>query len=223
MGKISSLLCRELHAQALLTTVIVHIISCALLWKFTLQSLAPCQVTAAIYYSLRVETRTLKLQNGSGHLCSLLFPHFFQNSSAEGKVQGPGPQTKQECIPEGCSESCVVMAPCPWSVLCWSPVGVSRCLIVCRPLWIQVSPLEALQRPGCGWPKEERHSCSWCRVNTHRSPESGRGGSCHTAGTNKLTWSDGLKMLQWWVWIGLLKHEWLTPEKGLMLRSSISG
>lgn len=45
MGKISSLLCRELHAQALLTTVIVHIISCALLWKFTLQTLAPCQVT----------------------------------------------------------------------------------------------------------------------------------------------------------------------------------
>lgn len=38
--------------------------------------------SAVIYYSLRVETRTLKLQNGNGPLCS---PHFFQNSSVKGR------------------------------------------------------------------------------------------------------------------------------------------
>lgn len=118
--------------------------------------------SAAIYYSLRVETRTLKLQNGNGPLCSPPFPSLFPEFISEGKVQGPGPQTKQECIPEGCSKSCVVMAPCPWSVLCWPPDGPcwGQQMSVCRPLWIWVSPLEALQRPGCGWPKEKRHSCS---------------------------------------------------------------
>lgn len=77
--------------------------------------------SAAIYYSLRVETKLWNCRMAVVPFAPLPFPHFFQNSSTEGKVKGPGLQKKQECIPKGCSKSCVVMAPCPWCELCWSP------------------------------------------------------------------------------------------------------
>lgn len=105
--------------------------------------------SAAIYYSLRVETRTLKLQNGSGCLRSPPFPTLFPVSINQ--REGPrSAQTKQERIPKGCSASCVVMAPWPWPGLCWSPDGPwwSADVWLCVDLF--VSPLEAWQRSGPG-------------------------------------------------------------------------
>lgn len=124
MGKISSLLCRELHAQALLTTVIVHIISCALLWKFTLQTLAPCQVTQQpfiIFWGRKPELWNCRMEAVA--FAPLPFSHFSQSQQTEGKPWGAGPQTKGECISNGCRVSHVVMAPCTWSGLCRTHVG----------------------------------------------------------------------------------------------------
>ena len=119
MGKISSLLCRELHAQALLTTVIVHIISCALLWKLTLQTWAPCQVPQQpfiIFWGWKPELWNCRME--AVVFAPLPFSHFSLSQSAEGKLWGPGPQMKAECISKGCGVSCVVMALCSRLGLC---------------------------------------------------------------------------------------------------------
>lgn len=107
MGKISSLLCRELHAQPLLTTVIVHIISSALLWKFTLRTLAPCQVTQQpfiIFWGRKPELWNCRMEVVA--FAPLPFSHFPQSRSGEGKLWGPGPQVKGECISKGCTGFC---------------------------------------------------------------------------------------------------------------------
>lgn len=118
----------------------------------------------------------------------LPFPYFFQSPSTEGKVQGPAPQTKQECIPKGCSVSRVMMAPCPWSGLCWShdaPCSGQQMSDCVQTSLDPLSSLETLQKlghggvsAGVGGPSREGTAAVWCRVNTHRGPESGRGGSC---------------------------------------------
>lgn len=148
--------------------------------------------SAAIYYSLRVETRTLKLQNGSGCLRSPPFPTLFPVSI--NRREGPRTaQTKQECIPKGCSASCVVMAPWPWPGLCWSPGSPCRGQQMSDCVWTSLFPGFPSGRSGPGGgragvhgPRRKGTAAVWCRVNTHRGPESGRGGSSHTAGTNKL-------------------------------------
>lgn len=122
MGKISSLLCRELHAQALLTTVIVHIISCALLWKFTLQTLAPCQVTQQpfiIFWAWKPELWNCRMEEVA--FAPLPFLTLFPVSVNQREALRTSDEGGVHL--QGCRVSCLVMAPCSWSGVCRTPVG----------------------------------------------------------------------------------------------------
>lgn len=82
--------------------------------------------SAAIYYILRVETRTLKLQDGSGRLCSPPFLTLFPVSTTRREALRTGSSDEGGCIPKVSRVSCAAVAPCTCSGLWGTPVGPRR-------------------------------------------------------------------------------------------------
>lgn len=139
--------------------------------------------SAAIYYILREETRTLKLQDGSGCLCSppilTLFPVSMNRrealrsrSSDEGGVH----LQRMQGLP--CGDGSLYLV---WALQdsCWSMVGSADRPLADRPLWTLVSPLGTLERPGggsphMGGPWRKGTAAAWCRARTHRGQNRGQ-------------------------------------------------
>lgn len=135
--------------------------------------------SAAIYYILRVETRTLKLQDGSGCLCS---PPFLTFSSVSIRWR-EALRTR--------SSGGVHLQRMHGLLWWWLPVpslgsaglvsvhvGVSGCLPADRLLWTLVSPLGTLQRPGSSSPCvgglwRKRRAALWRRAHTRRRQNRG--------------------------------------------------
>lgn len=137
--------------------------------------------SAAIYYILRVETRTLKLQDGSGRLCCPPFSHPFPGlSQAKGSCEelrrrrraSPGLQG----VPSGGGSLCLArcLQESRWSVLGSADVCLQTDL---SGPWFHVwGPCRSL----------EGTVHVWGAGLVPQGPEQGRTSSSHRVETNRL-------------------------------------